>query len=46
MTVRLQEKGGKKRYLDVVFRAFDDGVAFRYAYPRQNGSRSLSSWTR
>ena len=37
MKVRLQEKGGKKRYMDVVFRAFDDGVAFRYVYPRQNG---------
>ena len=30
MRVRLQEKGGKKRYIDVVFRAFDDGIAFRY----------------
>ena len=37
MRVRLQEKGGKKRYIDVVFRAFDDGIAFRYEYPRQPG---------
>lgn len=37
MRVRLQEKNGKKRNLDVVFRAFDDGVAFRYEYPRQSG---------
>ena len=37
MRVRLQEKGGKKRYIDVVFRAFDDGIAFRYEYPRQAG---------
>ena len=37
MRVRLQEKNGKKRNLDVVFRAFDDGVAFRYEYPRQPG---------
>ena len=37
MTVRLQEKGGAKRYLDVVFRAYDDGVAFRYEFPRQRG---------
>ena len=35
--VRLQEKGGKRRYMDVVFRAFDDGIAFRYEYPRQSG---------
>ena len=37
MTVRLQEKSAPRRYLDVVFRAFDDGVAFRYAFPRQAG---------
>ena len=37
MAVRLQEKGGKKRQLGVVFRAFDDGVAFRYEFPRQGG---------
>ena len=37
MKVRLQEKGGKKRHLDVVFRAFNDGVAFRYEFPRQKG---------
>ena len=35
--VRLHEQNGKKRFLDVVFRAFDDGVAFRYEYPRQPG---------
>ena len=37
MKVRLQEKNGMKRWMDVVFRAFDDGVAFRYEYPRQPG---------
>ena len=37
MRVRLQEKKMKKRNLDVVFRAFDDGVAFRYEFPRQSG---------
>jgi len=37
MKVRLQEKQGMKRYLDVVFRAYNDGVAFRYEYPRQRG---------
>ena len=37
LRVRLQEKGGMKRYIDVVFRAFDDGIAFRYEYPRQVG---------
>ena len=37
MKVTLQEKGGQKRQLGVVFRAFDDGVAFRYEFPRQRG---------
>ena len=37
MRVRLHERGGSKRVLDVVFRAYDDGVAFRYEYPRQAG---------
>ena len=41
MRVRLQEKNGKKRNLDVVFRAFDDGVAFRYEYPRQSGLKDF-----
>ena len=35
MRVRLQQRGGHKRSLDVVFRAFDDGVAFRYEFPQQ-----------
>ncbi len=33
----LQEKSGAKRQLTVTFRAFDDGVAFRYEFPRQAG---------
>ncbi len=37
LKVRLQEKSGYKRGIDVVFRAFDDGVAFRYEFPRQRG---------
>ncbi len=37
LRVTLQEKGGQKRQLSVVFRAFDDGVAFRYEFPRQRG---------
>ena len=37
LRVMLQEKGGQKRQLGVVFRAFDDGVAFRYEFPRQRG---------
>ncbi|UOB18737.1 glycoside hydrolase family 97 protein [Abyssalbus ytuae] len=35
LTVTLQEKSNKKRKLNIEFRAFDDGVAFRYIYPEQ-----------
>ena len=35
MRVRMTEKGGAKRGLDVVFRVFDDGVGFRYEFPAQ-----------
>ncbi len=33
----LQEKSGAKRQLVVVVRAYDDGVALRYEFPRQRG---------
>lgn len=35
LTVHFQEKGGAKRKLDVVLRAYDDGVAFRTVIPVQ-----------
>jgi alpha-glucosidase len=35
LTVHFQEKGGAKRKLDVVLRAYDDGVAFRSVIPVQ-----------
>lgn len=35
MKISLQENSGKKRLLDVVFRAFDDGIGFRYEFPEQ-----------
>ncbi len=41
LAVTLQEKTGKKRQLEIQFRAFDDGVAFRYIYPQQADSDSL-----
>lgn len=31
----VQERDGKSRYLDLVFRAYDDGVGFRYVFPDQ-----------
>lgn len=35
MTVRLQEKHAPHRKMDVIFRAFDDGIGFRYEIPQQ-----------
>jgi alpha-glucosidase len=37
MTVSLERPGEKPVRLDVVFRAFDDGAAFRYVLPKQAG---------
>lgn len=39
LTVRLRQAGG--RTFDLVARAYDDGVAFRYRVPRQAALRSL-----
>ncbi|MCM2372844.1 glycoside hydrolase family 97 protein [Aporhodopirellula aestuarii] len=35
--VQLREASGKKRRLDLTFRAYDEGVAFRYMIPAQEG---------
>jgi alpha-glucosidase len=37
MTVALEQGGEKPRRLDIVFRACDDGAAFRYVLPEQDG---------
>lgn len=37
MTVSLEEKEGARRKVDLVFRAYDDGAAFRYRLPSQPG---------
>jgi alpha-glucosidase len=36
MRVTLAEKNALKRRIDVVFRVYDDGLGFRYAFPRQD----------
>lgn len=35
LTVHLRERGAPHRRLDIVFRAYDEGVAFRYFLPKQ-----------
>jgi hypothetical protein len=36
MVIHLQEIAAPNRQLDIYFRAYDDGVAFRYHFPRQS----------
>jgi hypothetical protein len=35
VTVHLQQATGMQRLLDIVFRVFEDGVGFRYEFPKQ-----------
>lgn len=41
MAVTLQEKSDKKRKLNIEFRAYDDGIAFRYIFPEQGIKDSI-----
>ena len=41
LKVALQEKSGLKRTLNLTFRAFDDGIAFRYEFPEQEHIHNL-----
>lgn len=35
LVVHLQETGGEKRLVDIIFRVFNDGLGFRYYFPKQ-----------
>ncbi|MBO8674520.1 glycoside hydrolase family 97 N-terminal domain-containing protein, partial [Staphylococcus aureus] len=41
LVLSLAEPGGEKRRLEVIVRAYDDGVAFRYRLPAQPGIASV-----
>ncbi|PTQ13088.1 alpha-glucosidase [Sphingomonas oleivorans] len=41
LTVSLRERDGSQRKLDIIFRAYDDGAAFRYSLPQQPGFTSV-----
>jgi alpha-glucosidase len=41
LIVHLEETGGKKDLLDIQFRVFNDGVGFRYSFPKQSGLDSV-----
>ena len=36
VTIHLRQQSGQRRLLDIVFRVFEDGVGFRYEFPKQN----------
>ena len=38
----LQETKGQKRLLNIVFRVFDDGIGFRYEFPKQPNLRDFT----
>jgi len=42
VTVQLVEKSGRQRQLSIIFRVFNDGVGFRYVFPKQ---QNLSDFT-
>jgi hypothetical protein len=37
LTIHLQQRQAPYRRLDIVFRVFEDGVGFRYVFPRESG---------
>ena len=42
MTVQLQESAGAKRLVNLIVRAYDEGVALRYEFPSQPGLREVT----
>ncbi len=42
LLVELQEKEAPNRKLNIHFKAYDDGVAFRYEFPKQEGRDSIT----
>src|SRR6266536_2629570 len=42
MTVQLEESSCAARLLNFIFRAYDDGVAFRYRFPSQQALSRLT----
>jgi hypothetical protein len=41
LTISLEELSEKPKRLDLVFRAYDDGVAFRYVFPKQDNLKDF-----
>ncbi len=41
LTLKLCETKGKKRFLDIVFRVYNDGFGFRYKFPEQTSLKDF-----
>ncbi|HCE57181.1 MAG TPA: alpha-glucosidase [Prolixibacteraceae bacterium] len=41
LKISLQEKAGKQRLLNIVFRAFDEGIGFCYEFPEQKNLKEF-----
>lgn len=41
LLIEMQEEAAPNRKLNLYFRAYDDGIAFRYEFPEQEGADSL-----
>ena len=41
LTLRLRENKGRERYLNIVFRVFNDGLGFRYEFPQQTNLKDF-----
>ena len=41
LIVKLEEQSQLKRQLNIIFRAFDDGIGFRYEFPRQENIKEI-----
>lgn len=41
LTLELEEKSGLKRQLNIVFRLFNDGLGFRYVFPKQENLKEF-----
>ena len=42
LRIRLQERWGEMRRMDVVFRLYDDGLGFRYEFPEQPNLKTVN----
>jgi alpha-glucosidase len=42
LTVKVQETAGAKRLMHIVFRAYNEGVGVRYAFPEQPGMKDVT----